>query len=140
MMHDAKEIVSNKSVHVFLVDIHLPDGNGIEFIRNIKPKMPQTQFIIFSALEDDENIFNALEAAATGYLTKNTSTEKIIEAIKDVHNGGSPMSANIARKVVSAFQKKSVNAKSVEILSLREREILVHLNKGFRYKEIAAKF
>ena len=136
---DAKEIVALKNLNVMLVDIHLPDGNGIEFIRFAKPKMPNTQFVIFSVFEDDENIFNALEVGATGYLIKNTSAEKMIEAIKEVFAGGSPMSSNIARKVVSVFQKKSADSKSIEILTAREHEILIHLSKGFRYKEIAAK-
>ncbi len=124
---------------VVLVDIHMPGGSGIEAIRQLKKIIPATQFIIFSVFEDNENIFDALTAGATGYLTKSSSPEKIIEAIQDAHNGGSPMSSSIARKVVSTFQQKKVAEQSIETLTAREQEILNHLAKGFRYKEIATK-
>ncbi len=124
---------------VVLVDIHMPGGSGIEAIRQLKKIIPNTQFIIFSVFEDNENIFDALTAGATGYLTKSSSPEKIIEAIQDAHNGGSPMSSSIARKVVATFQTKKAVEQTIETLTAREQEILNHLAKGFRYKEIAAK-
>jgi DNA-binding NarL/FixJ family response regulator len=86
--------------------------------------------------EDDENIFESLKAGATGYLLKKTSPDKILEAIKEVYNGGSPMSALIARKVIGTFQKKSPLEENTELTS-REKEILDVLAKGLRYKEIA---
>lgn len=125
--------------HVVLVDIHMPGGSGIEAIRQLKKIIPNTQFIIFSVFEDNENIFDALTAGATGYLTKSSPPEKIIEAIHDAHNGGSPMSSSIARKVVSTFQLKKAAEQTIDALTVREQEILNHLAKGFRYKEIAAK-
>ncbi len=123
---------------VALIDIHLPEGTGHECIAKLKPVCPSTQFVIFSIFEDHDNIFKALESGASGYLTKNTPPAKILEAITDVHQGGSPMSGAIARKVIMSFQKTSP-AKNVQLLTTRETDILDLLAKGFRYKEIAAK-
>jgi DNA-binding NarL/FixJ family response regulator len=92
-----------------------------------------------TVFEDSDHIFNSLCAGATGYILKNTSPEKLIEAIYDVMNGGSPMSAVIARKVVSSFQPQAPRSSAIQQLSNREREILDLLAKGFRYKEIADK-
>ncbi len=123
---------------VVLVDIHMPGGSGIEAIRQLKPILPETQFIVFSVFEDNDNIFDALTAGATGYLVKSTPLDKIIEAIHEVYQGGSPMSSRIARKIVANFQTKKSEAKQLEILTAREQEILNYLSKGFRYKEIAS--
>jgi DNA-binding NarL/FixJ family response regulator len=124
---------------VALIDIHLPGLSGTDTVRKLKDVCPNVQFIMCTSLEDPDNIFNALQAGATGYITKSTAPEKILEAITDAVNGGSPMSSQIARKVISFFQSP-VQYKSPEIdkLSTREQEILQYLSKGFRYKEIAA--
>jgi DNA-binding NarL/FixJ family response regulator len=122
---------------IVLVDIHLPGASGIECVKALKVQLPNTQFIMCTSLEDSDNIFKALQAGATGYLTKATPPANILEAIKDAHNGGSPMSSQIARKVISFFQQAPKINTELEKLSLREQEILQYLSKGYRYKEIA---
>jgi DNA-binding NarL/FixJ family response regulator len=122
---------------VVLMDINLPGMNGIECMKRLKPQCAQTQFIMSTIYEDDENIFESLKYGATGYLLKKTEPSKILEAIAEVYLGGSPMSAQIARKVISTFQpRNAVDEK--ELLTAKEREILKALSKGLRYKEIAA--
>lgn len=127
--------------NVALVDIHLPGGiSGIDTVRALKLQCPGIQFIMCTSLEDNENIFLALQAGASGYLTKSTPPAKILEAIKDVQAGGSPMSSQIARKVIAFFHQKDYERKNTELekLSTREQEVLQLLSKGFRYKEIAS--
>jgi DNA-binding NarL/FixJ family response regulator len=111
--------------------------NGIECIREMKTKVPRTQFMMFTVYENDEKVFEALKAGASGYLLKNTGLMQLIEALQELHNGGSPMSANIARKLVTVFREKENSEISVETLSKRETEILQLLSKGLLYKEIA---
>lgn len=123
---------------VALIDINLPGKSGIDLVRQLKPKFPATQFLMCTSIENPETIFEALKVGASGYLLKATSSAKIQEAIVDVANGGSPMSAAIARKVVSFFHAAELQSnKHLELLSAREKEILHLLDKGFRYKEIA---
>jgi len=119
------------------MDINLPGMNGIECIREIKTKVPRTQFMMFTVYENDEKVFEALKAGASGYLLKNTGLVQLIEALQELHNGGSPMSANIARKLVTVFREKENSEIPVEALSKRETEILQLLSKGLLYKEIA---
>ena len=121
---------------IVLMDINLPRMSGIECIQKIKERCPDTQFMIFTIYENDDKIFEALAAGATGYLLKKTPTEKIIESIKELHHGGSPMSSQIARKVLSYFNKKPTKLTQ---LTNKENEILDLLSKGFLYKEIASK-
>ena len=125
---------------VVLADIHLPgDISGIEAVKQLKARFPSMHFIMCTSLEDSDNIFRALQAGATGYITKSSQPSKILEAITDVYNGGSPMSSQIARKVINFFQKVEKEKKNTELekLSAREQEILLYLSKGYRYKEIA---
>jgi DNA-binding NarL/FixJ family response regulator len=124
---------------VVIMDINLPGINGIDCIREIKGKLPKTQFMMFTVYENDEKVFEALKAGASGYLLKNTGLVQLIEAIKELHNGGSPMSANIARKLVNIFQAQEKDKPAVETLSQRENEVLQWLAKGLLYKEIADK-
>lgn len=91
---------------IVIMDINLPGINGIECIKEIKNKIPKTQFMMFTVYENDEKVFEALKAGASGYLLKNTGLVQLIEAIKELHGGGSPMSSNIARKLVSLFQEE----------------------------------
>jgi DNA-binding NarL/FixJ family response regulator len=121
---------------VVLTDIHLPGKSGIECVAELKPKCPNTQFLMCTSFEDTESVFKALKAGATGYLTKTTQASKLLDAIVEVHKGGSPMSSHIARKIVASFQQTDEN-KELEKLSQREQEILGLLSKGLRYKEIA---
>lgn len=122
---------------IVIMDISLPGMNGIECIRQVKDKCPGTQFMMFTVYENDDKVFEALKAGASGYLLKNTGLVQLIEALKELYNGGSPMSANIARKLVTYFRFTEKENQPVEILSGRENEILQLLAKGLLYKEIA---
>jgi DNA-binding NarL/FixJ family response regulator len=130
--------IPNMYLDVILTDIHLPDGSGIDCVSELKPSCPDTQFVMCTSFEDTESVFKALKAGATGYLTKTTQPSKLLDAIVEVHKGGSPMSSHIARKVVSCFHETEPNTE-LEKLSEREKEILNLLSKGLRYKEIADK-
>lgn len=123
---------------VVLFDINLPGMSGIECVRRLKPALPETQFVMVTVYEDANHIFNALSAGATGYLLKQMRRNELLDALKDVHAGGSPMSSQIARKVVQNFYRNDTHAdgESME-LSGREREVLELLARGFLYKEIA---
>jgi DNA-binding NarL/FixJ family response regulator len=121
---------------VVLMDINLPVMNGIEAVRQLKDKCPGTQFIMSTVYEDDSNIFESLKAGASGYLLKKTAPANILQAITEVINGGSPMSTQIARKVIASFQKKD-SIDENEILTPKEKQVLKSLAKGLRYKEIA---
>lgn len=122
---------------VVLMDINLPGMTGIECVRRLKPLLLETQFVMLTVYEDADHIFNALVAGASGYLLKRTPREELLAALKDVHAGGSPMSSNIARKVVQSFQRIGAQKSNEEDLSPREREVLALLARGFLYKEIA---
>ena len=122
---------------IVIMDINLPGMNGIECIRQVKDKTPGTQFMMFTVYENDEKVFEALKAGASGYLLKNTGLVQLIESLKELYNGGSPMSANIARKLVTLFRSEQKETANVEALSSRENEILQLLAKGLLYKEIA---
>ena len=122
---------------IVIMDINLPGMNGIECIRQVKDKSPATQFMMFTVYENDEKVFEALKAGASGYLLKNTGLVQLIESLKELHNVGSPMSANIARKLVTVFRNKETNTEALAVLSNRENEILQLLSKGLLYKEIA---
>jgi len=128
----------NNPPDIVIMDINLPGMNGIECIRRIKDKCVGTQFMMFTVYENDEKVFEALKAGATGYLLKKTSPSAIVEALKDLHAGGSPMSSNIARKLVTAYQEQE-SSSPLLVLSSRENEILALLAQGLLYKEIADK-
>jgi DNA-binding NarL/FixJ family response regulator len=136
---DALKALPNDQPEVVLMDINLPGMNGVECVRQLKQLMPTLQVMMLTVYEDTENIFNALAAGATGYMLKRTSRDELLDAIKEVHRGGSPMTTHIARKVVLSFQKPAPTASPTETLSPREQEVLDFLAKGFLYKEIAEK-
>jgi RNA polymerase sigma factor (sigma-70 family) len=125
---------------IVLMDINLGGINGIECVKQLKSVFPSMKFMMCTVYEEDEQIFEALRAGASGYILKKTSPAKLIEAIRELYDGGAPMSSQIAAKVVSAFQqtKAGVADESVATLSNREREILDYLSRGLLYKEIAA--
>src|ERR1051325_8508303 len=109
---------------VVLMDINLPGMNGVECVRQLKQVLPALQVMMLTVYEDTENIFNALAAGATGYMLKRTSRDELLEAIREVHRGGSPMTTHIARKVVQSFQKPAPAAAPTEtLLSPREQEV-----------------
>jgi DNA-binding NarL/FixJ family response regulator len=124
---------------VVLMDINLPGMNGVECVRKLKQLAPKTQVMMLTVYEDTENIFNALAAGAAGYLLKRTKTAELLEAIREVNAGGSPMTTHIARKVTQSFQRAGTSPQSTENLSEREQEVLDCLSQGFLYKEIAEK-
>lgn len=135
----AFEVLSVQPVDVVLVDINLPGGiNGIELVQKLKPLHESMQFMMCTVYEDTDLVFKALKVGATGYMLKKTESAKMLEAINEIYSGGSPMSAQIARKVISSFQKPVVND-VVHLLTKRELELLNLLEQGYRYKEIADK-
>lgn len=123
---------------VVLMDINLPGMNGVECVRQIKVIIPKTQIVMLTVYENTDMIFKALAAGASGYLLKQTPPPELLAALQDVHQGGSPMSSHIARKVVASFQQPSNSSAELATLSGREQEVLDYLAKGFLYKEIAA--
>jgi len=122
-----------------VVDINLPGMTGIECVRQVKQLVPKIQFMMFTVYESNDQVFDALKAGASGYLLKKTAPLQIIESIKELHAGGSPMSAAIARKLVSVFNEQNNQApvRNDAVLSPREKEILQLVAKGLLYKEIA---
>lgn len=139
IFYTAEEAISeipNMNVDVVLTDIGLPGASGIECIAYLKPLYPEINFLVCTNFEDSETVFEALKAGATGYLTKGDSPESILEAIEQVHQGGSPMTNHIARLVVQHFQTRRTSPE-IKKLSNREQEILNLLSEGYRYKEIA---
>ena len=123
-------------IDVVLMDIGLPRMNGIDCMVALKKQMPQTQFMMSTVYDDDETIFSALASGAMGYLLKRTSAAQVLEALREVHAGGSPMSSEIARRVVERMNRNTPDP-SVEVLTEREKQILDLLARGFLYKEIA---
>jgi DNA-binding NarL/FixJ family response regulator len=136
---EAVDTIAALQPDIVIMDINLPGMNGIDCIKKVKPQCQHTQFMIFTIYENDENIFNALEAGASGYLLKKSSMPQIAGALKELYNGGSPMSAQIARRLVQRYQKDSNPAREDEGLSSREKEIIQLLSTGLLYKEIGNK-
>ena len=122
---------------VVLMDINMPGMSGIECVRRLKPQMMTTQFVMLTVYEDPDHIFKALSSGASGYMLKRTPRAELLTAIRDVHAGGSPMSSNIARKIVQSFQRFNSSPAEPDNLSPREREVLELLARGYLYKEIA---
>ena len=136
---DALKDLPQIKPEVVLMDINLPGMNGVECVRQLKQLLPAMQVMMLTVYEDTENIFNALAAGASGYLLKRTKSAELIEAIREVHTGGSPMTTHIARKVIQSFQRSGPSSSPSENLSQREQEVLECLSQGFLYKEIAEK-
>lgn len=124
---------------VVLMDIGLPEMNGIECVRKAKPLRPSTQYLMITVFESPAYIHQALCAGATGYLVKNSEPEELLAAINDIHAGGSPMSPHIARLVVASFQQQAQRDIKDQVLTERERQVLDQLAAGLMYKEIAAR-
>jgi len=138
-LQELPRLRSGAEPEVVLMDINLPGLSGVECVRRLKPALPATQIIMLTVYQNTEHIFNALAAGATGYLLKQTRPSDLLAAIRDVHDGGSPMSSHIARKIVQSFQQPSLAAKDEQNLSPREAQVLDLLAKGYLYKEIAEK-
>ena len=134
---DALVNLMGNPLDVVLMDIHLPGISGIECVRQLKKVHPQMQFLMCTIFQDDENIFSALKAGASGYLLKSDEPKKIISSIKEIYAGGSPMNAQIARRIIETFHNTADQVKEQAGLTKREFELVNLLSKGYRYKEIA---
>jgi DNA-binding NarL/FixJ family response regulator len=132
---------TDQQVDVAMLDIDMPGMNGIELVGKIKQKFPQTQCLICTIYEDSDRIFKALKAGASGYILKKSASGQILDAIREINQGGSPMSSEIARRVVQSFYPQGTTA-TPELFPLtpRENEILKQLEKGYLYKEIAGTY
>lgn len=133
-----QELTANP-VEIGLFDVNLPGMSGVDCIQRLKMVHPKMQMMVLTVYDNADTIFDALKAGATSYLLKSTPPQKVVEAIEEVYQGGSPISSQIARKVIEAFAEKGKTNKYFQELSRREQEILDLLSKGFRYKEIADK-
>lgn len=122
---------------IVLMDIDLPGASGIECVRQLKPRLPQTHFVMLTVYDDPENIFEALAAGAVGYILKRSAATDLIAALRDVLAGGSPMTSGVARKVVLSFQQARQGSPEIDRLSQRESQVLQLLARGKMYKEIA---
>ena len=137
---DGESALEQLPVHwpdVVLMDVHLTGMSGIECTRRLKATKPEAQIVMLTVYEDDERIFKALAAGATGYLLKRLTPMRLLEAIREVHAGGSPMSHSIARKVLASFQKAGQAAQEKSHLSAREQMVLDCLARGLTYKQTA---
>lgn len=134
---EALKIIPKHNPDIVLMDVQLPNMSGIECCAQLKEILPNTQIIMVTVYEDTERIYKALRAGACGYLLKRCAPEELVAAIRDVRQGGAPMSREIARKVIASFREPLTAAKEVEDLSPREREILALLAEGFSNKKIA---
>ena len=119
------------------MDINLPGMNGVECVRQLKAGLPAVQFLMLTVYEDSDSLFNSLKAGASGYLLKRTASARLLEAIRDVHAGGSPMTPQLARRVVQYFSRSADGDSPVSRLTPGEKDFLDQLAKGYAYKEIA---
>lgn len=122
---------------VVLMDINLPGMKGVECVRQLKARVPAVQFLMLTVYEDSDSLFNSFKAGASGYLLKRTAPARLLEAIRDVYAGGSPMTPQLARRVVQFFSRPDGAGAEVSHLTPGEREFLDQLAKGYAYKEIA---
>jgi DNA-binding NarL/FixJ family response regulator len=133
-LNDAEKL----NPEITLMDIGLPKLSGIDCMKQLKPLFPNMQFLMWTTFDDDEKIFDALKAGASGYILKTATAQQLVQAICDLKNGGSPMSSSIARKVIASFHNPNIKQSQYNLTN-RENEILEFLAKGYRYKEIAEK-
>jgi DNA-binding NarL/FixJ family response regulator len=134
---DAVRDLPTRRPQVVLMDINLPGISGVECTRQLRELLPSVQIVMLTVYDDSDRIFHALQMGANGYLLKRASADEILQAIQDVHRGGAPMSAYIARKVVQSFQRQAPSARPDEVLSKRESEVLGYVSRGYSDKEVA---
>lgn len=135
---DAIEHIIVDEPDVIIMDINMPEENGIAATRRIKAEFPNIQILMQTVFDDDANVFDAIASGANGYILKNITGESLIQSIVDIHNGGSAMSPNIARKVLSYLQQQKIEQTNYK-LTTREKEVLEYLVYGLPYKQIADK-
>lgn len=137
---EAMQFLIKNPADVLIVDIGLPRASGIEAIQYLSQYCPAMQYCMFTVYEDDDKIFNSIQAGAKGYILKGSDPLKILEAVRELYKGGSPMSPSIARRIIDVFQKIKINpSPAVLPVTAREMELLEHLSQGLLYKEIADK-
>ncbi|HMP83010.1 MAG TPA: response regulator transcription factor [Verrucomicrobiota bacterium] len=129
--------IPRKPPDVVLMDINMPGIKGVECVRQLKSAVPDVQFLMLTVYEDSDSLFNSLKAGASGYLLKRTAFARLVDSIHDVHSGGSPMSPQLARRVVQFFSRPNEGESPVARLTPGEKEFLDQLSKGYAYKEIA---
>ena len=134
---DAVAGLEKHPARVVIMDIHLPGIDGVECVRQLAPVLPDTQFLMLTVAKDSDNLFNALAAGAAGYLLKPVRVKELLDAVRDVDQGGAPMTSSIARRVVAAFHRKPAVPKG-EALSEREQQVLKLLSEGLLYKQAAS--
>jgi len=140
-MPNANNVLKDMELHypdVILMDIDMPGTSGKEALKEIKSHYPEVEIIMLTVFDDNENIFECIQSGASGYLLKSTSSEKIIEAIKDVKEGGAPMTPQVAKKVLQLLPKAVNETKESTHLTSREVQVLSYLTKGYSYKLIAS--
>lgn len=135
----AKQGILKDKPEVILMDIKLPDGSGVDLVRFFTDIDLQCHIVMCTSFDDDENVYKSLVSGALGYVLKNDVSTSITDSIRDIVNGGSPMSPQIARKVLSFFSQESKSDNKLSSLTKREDELLVQLSKGMLYKEVAEK-
>jgi DNA-binding NarL/FixJ family response regulator len=133
---EALRLLPDDAPDVVLMDLNLPGMSGIQCVAKLKAACPRLQVLVLTTYEDSDLIFDSLRAGASGYLLKSTPPDELVEAIKQVRAGGSPMSMSIARKVVSHFQQLPAVPNEFDQLTPREWEVLTQLARGLHYKEI----
>ncbi|TAL01282.1 MAG: response regulator transcription factor [Verrucomicrobia bacterium] len=136
---EALRVLPETAPEVVLMDINLPNRSGIECTARLKELLPSVQVVMITVYDDSEKVFNALRAGASGYILKRAAPKRILQAIREVHAGGVPMSSEIARKVLGAFREPTLPASEDQALSRREQEVLELLAQGCSNKEIADK-
>lgn len=129
--------IPRKPPDVVLMDINLPGLNGVECVRQLKSSLPDVQFLMLTVYEDSDSLFNSLKAGASGYLLKRTVSARLLEAIHDVYSGGSPVTPQLARRLVQFFSSATAGDSSLGKLTAGEKEFLDQLSRGYAYKEIA---
>lgn len=134
---DALRAIPKLKPDVVLMDIGLPDISGIDCVRQLKPLCPNTEFMMCTVYDEDEKVWRALEYGATSYILKRSKPEFLLQAIREVHEGGSPMSPDIARILVRRFQKPESAVQELNSITPREKEVLEMLATGALYKEVA---
>jgi DNA-binding NarL/FixJ family response regulator len=134
---EALKRIPEEKPDVVLMDINLTGMNGIQCVSRLKESLPKTQVLMLTTYDEGDMIFDSLRAGANGYLLKNMPQAELVEAVLQVHNGGAPMSLQIARKVINHFHRNNKPNPELEQLTSRELEILKLLAKGYMYKEIA---
>ncbi len=136
---EALEMIPKFRPDVVLMDLHLPNMSGEECTRQLKARCPNVQILILTVYEDNDRIFGSLKAGAGGYMLKRAEPAEILQAVREVSEGGAPMSSQIAKRVVQSFREPENNADKMESLSQRELEILQALSKGYTSKEISTR-